>query len=75
VLSFATDAWTSPNHKASVAVTVHFKDNGILTCMLLDIVEVATLHSGANLAVAFTRIIDMFGILDKVSVLKTLTES
>src|SRR5438552_4035039 len=24
-LNFATDAWTSPNHKAFVAVTVHFE--------------------------------------------------
>jgi hypothetical protein len=24
-LSFATDTWTSPNHKAYVAITVHFE--------------------------------------------------
>jgi hypothetical protein len=66
-LSFAMDAWTSPNHKAFVAVTVHFKNNGIPICMLLDIVEVAKWHSGANLAVAFTHIVDEFGISDKVS--------
>ena len=41
-LSFGTDAWTSPNHKAYVAVTVHFQRNGKLMCMLLDLVEVAT---------------------------------
>ncbi|KAI0267519.1 hypothetical protein BGY98DRAFT_881633, partial [Russula aff. rugulosa BPL654] len=40
-LSFATDAWTSPNHKAFVAVTVHFEKKGVPICMLLDIVEVA----------------------------------
>jgi hypothetical protein len=65
-LSFVTDAWTSPNHKAFVAVTVHFENNGVPICMLLDIVEVAKSHSGANLAVAFAHILDAFGISDKV---------
>jgi hypothetical protein len=45
-LSFATDAWTSPNHKALVAITVHFKHEGIPISLLLDIVEVARSHSG-----------------------------
>jgi hypothetical protein len=27
-INFATDAWTSPNHKAFVAITVHFEVNG-----------------------------------------------
>ena len=66
-LSFAMDAWTSPNHKAFVAVTVYFENNGDPVCMLLDIVEVAKSHSGANLAAAFAHILDEFGISDKVS--------
>lgn len=66
-MSFATDAWTSPNHKAFVAVTVHFEIDGEPICLLLDIVEVAKSHSGVNLAVAFARILDEFGICDKVS--------
>ncbi|KAF8809255.1 hypothetical protein BYT27DRAFT_7012694, partial [Phlegmacium glaucopus] len=52
-LNFATDAWTSPNHKAYVVVTVHFKDEGVPMAMLLDIVELACSHSGFNLAAAF----------------------
>ncbi|TEB32875.1 hypothetical protein FA13DRAFT_1595398, partial [Coprinellus micaceus] len=44
-LSFATDAWTSPNGKPYVAVTVHFEHEGNPVCMLLDIVEVAEAHS------------------------------
>jgi hypothetical protein len=40
-LSFATDAWTSPNHKAYVAVTVHLEMNGEPVSMILDVVEVA----------------------------------
>lgn len=65
-LSFATDAWTSPNHKAFVAVTVHFENDGVPVCMILDVVEVALSHSGVNLAAAFADILDEFGVSDKV---------
>jgi hypothetical protein len=65
-LSFATDAWTSPNHKAYIAVTVHFEEKGVPVSMLLDIVEVARSHSGLNLAAAFAKILDDFSISDKV---------
>ena len=34
--------------------------------MLLDIVEVARSHSGVNLAAAFAKILEDFGISDKV---------
>ena len=40
-LNFATDAWTSPNHKAFVAISVHFEHNGEPVSMVLDVVEVA----------------------------------
>ncbi|KAG2739596.1 hypothetical protein P692DRAFT_201676749, partial [Suillus brevipes Sb2] len=40
-LNFATDAWTSPNHKVFIAVSVHFEYNGEPLAILLDIVEVA----------------------------------
>jgi hypothetical protein len=62
-----TDVWTSPNHKAFVAVTVHFENKCIPICMLLDIIEVVKSHSGVNLAAAFAHIVDEFGISDKVS--------
>ena len=35
--------------------------------MLLDIVELVCLHSGINLAAAFAKILEDFGISDKVS--------
>jgi coproporphyrinogen III oxidase len=66
-LNFATDVWTSPNHKAFVAVTVHFEINGVPMTMLLDMKEAAMSHSGVNLAAAFTQIMDEFGISAKVS--------
>ena len=65
-MNFATDAWTSPNNKAYVAVSVHFENEGLPISMLLDIVEVACSHSGLNLAVAFAKILEEFGISDKV---------
>ena len=66
-LSFATDAWTSPNHKVYIAVTVHFENAGTPVSMLLDIVEVACSNSGFNLAMAFTKILENFEISDKAS--------
>jgi hypothetical protein len=49
-----------------VAVTVHLEIDGISLCLLLDIVEVATSHSGVNLAAAFAQVLDDFGISEKV---------
>jgi hypothetical protein len=71
-LSFGTDAWTSPNHKAYVAVTVHFEHKGEVMCILLDLVEVAKSHSSINLASAFAKILTDFGIEHKVSSLDHL---
>ena len=56
------------NHKAYVAVTVHFEESGKPVSMLLDLVEVAQSHSRINLAAVFEKILDDFGILEKVSV-------
>ncbi|KAG0700689.1 hypothetical protein DFH29DRAFT_807315, partial [Suillus ampliporus] len=39
-LNFATNAWTSPNHKAFVAISVHLEHEGVSIAMVLDIVEV-----------------------------------
>ncbi len=67
-LSFATNTWTLPNHKALVAITVHFEHEGIPVCLLLDIVEAAHSHSGFNLAVTFADVLNDFEIVDKVSI-------
>ncbi|KAJ7284764.1 hypothetical protein C8J57DRAFT_1052823, partial [Mycena rebaudengoi] len=39
-ISLATDAWTSPNHRAFVAVTGHWEENGEKVDCLLDFIEV-----------------------------------
>ena len=67
MLSFGTDAWTSPNNKAYVAVTVHLERDRVPLWMLLDIVEVARSYSGVNLAKEFAQILKDFGISNKVS--------
>ena len=65
-LNFATDAWTSPNHKAFVALTVHLEHEGKPLSMLLDIFEVPKSHTGENLAIAFAQVLELYGIKDKV---------
>jgi hypothetical protein len=65
-LNFATDAWTSPNQRAYVAITVHFEHKGEPISMLLDIVEVAKSHTGVNLASAFAKILEDYEISNKV---------
>jgi hypothetical protein len=67
-LNFATDAWTSPNQRAYVAITVHLEHQGEPVSLLLDIVEVAKSHTGVNLASAFAKILEDYGISDKVMI-------
>jgi hypothetical protein len=66
-LNFATDAWTSPNHRAFMATTVHLEIRGKAACIPLDVVEVAKSHSGMTLAAKFARVLQEFGIDQKVS--------
>lgn len=66
-LSFATDCWTSPNHRAFMAITVHLEVDGKPLCLLLDAVEIARSHTGTALAGEFARILEEFGIAHKVS--------
>ncbi|KAF9440775.1 hypothetical protein P691DRAFT_612960, partial [Macrolepiota fuliginosa MF-IS2] len=61
-LNFATDAWTSPNHKPFIALTVHLEHNGAPLCLILDIMEVVESHSGINLAAAFAKVLNNYGI-------------
>ncbi|SJL04344.1 uncharacterized protein ARMOST_07710 [Armillaria ostoyae] len=67
MLSFATSAWTSPNHHVYVALAVHFvHDNGMPIRMVLDFIEVPKSHTGKNLAEALLKIIEDFAISDKI---------
>ena len=50
-----------------MAFTVHMEHKGEPVSMLLDLIEVAKLHSGKNLAEAFKKVLKDFGISDKAS--------
>ncbi|KAG6804729.1 hypothetical protein H0H92_002843, partial [Tricholoma furcatifolium] len=62
---FATDAWTSPNHRAMVAWTVHLHHQGHILVFLLDVLEVPESHTGATLAAAFHRMLINHGLKNK----------
>ena len=49
-----------------MAITVHLEYQGEPLSMLLDIVKVAKSHTGVNLAAAFAKILEDYGITDKV---------
>jgi hypothetical protein len=53
-LSFTTDAWTSPNHKAYVAISVHMEHKGQPLSMILDLVEVAKVSHYSSESRTFT---------------------
>lgn len=63
-LNFATNAWTLPNHKAYMALTVHLEHNRKPLSML-DVIKVPKGHSGANMAIAFADVLQTFRIEEK----------
>jgi hypothetical protein len=79
---FATDAWTSPNHHAFVAWTVHLHHNSHVLAFVLDIVEVPEVcyplssqkhllimfqsHTGEALAWAFHNMLVEHALVNKV---------
>ena len=70
---FATDAWTSTNHHAFVAWTVHFEYKGAMLVFLLNIVDIPESHTGVALAQAFQRMLKTFGLEDRVSLFSDIT--
>ncbi|KAE9391421.1 hypothetical protein BT96DRAFT_832103, partial [Gymnopus androsaceus JB14] len=55
-LSFATDAWTSPNHRAMAAWTVHLQHEGVPLVFLLDIFEIPEVCTSGSLSSAINSI-------------------
>ena len=51
-VSFATDAWTSPNHRGFLAWTIHLEHEGRMLAFVLDIIEVPEVSSTALLRVS-----------------------
>ena len=50
-----------------MAITVRYETKGKLEEWLLDLVEVGRQHTGVNLAVEFAKVIDDYGLAEKVS--------
>ena len=65
-IHIGTDAWTSTNHRAMVAWTVHLECEGIMTAFLLDIAEVPESHTGLALAKAFQKMLKKYELEQKV---------
>ena len=63
-LHFATDTWTSPNHRAICAWTVHLEHDGHPLSFLLDIVEIPESHTGVVLAREFHNMLVRFGMIN-----------
>jgi hypothetical protein len=53
-----------------MAITVHLERKVKPFMMLLDLVEVAELHTGVNLGITFANVLKKFGIEDKISTSK-----
>lgn len=62
------DAWTSPNKKAYVAITVHLAPTNpkMPSSFVLDFVDVPSSHTGEKLAEVFSSVVNEFGIANKV---------
>jgi hypothetical protein len=73
-LSFAIDAWTSPNMQAFLGITVHWIDaQWQLHHLLLDMPLLSGRHSGENLCATFEATCRDFGVLPKL--LATTTDN
>jgi hypothetical protein len=55
-LHFATDCWTSPNHHAFVAWTVHLEYRGTMLSFLLDLIELPTVCVSTNHSSFVTKV-------------------
>ncbi|KAJ7744954.1 hypothetical protein DFH07DRAFT_749108 [Mycena maculata] len=70
-VSLATDAWTSPNHRAFVAVTGHWEENGQKVDCLLDFIEVPKVRISHPLYSSLILLSHTLGIHSPTSSLKS----
>lgn len=66
-LKFGTDCWTAPNHRAWMAIVVHWLEGYERKRTILDLVELPVAHTGEALGGAFSNSLDDFQIATKVS--------
>lgn len=65
-IHIATGAWTSIDHRAFVVWTVHLEHEDRMLAFLLDIVEVPASYDGPVLANAFRKMLERYGLENKV---------
>ncbi|MBW0465267.1 hypothetical protein O181_004982 [Austropuccinia psidii MF-1] len=71
-VSFTTDAWTSPNITAYLAVTAHYIYMDFkLTSIIIGLAEIQGDHSGASLATQFLTIIRRYDLEQKIICITT----
>ncbi|RKK10689.1 hypothetical protein BFJ65_g14684 [Fusarium oxysporum f. sp. cepae] len=65
---FSIDIWSSPNHHSLLAIVAHFinLDSRQLCKALLALRELEGAHSGEAIAETFLRVINSYGIQDKI---------
>ncbi|VDC02336.1 unnamed protein product [Peniophora sp. CBMAI 1063] len=70
-LNYGSDEWTSPNHRALMAMSVCYEKESNTVEHLLDVVHVPYSHTGVNLSKAFIKSTDGMQITDKINGLTT----
>lgn len=62
----ALDCWTSPNHRAFMAITIHFEFRGQMLEFLLDFIELPVSHTGKNMARYLTAVLHRYEVQHKI---------
>jgi hypothetical protein len=71
-ISFAIDAWTSPNNHGFLGITAHWIDHDwAIRSLLLNLVPLSGSHSGANMCAEFVATCQDFGVLTKLRAITT----
>jgi len=66
-VSFTTDCWTSPNNISFMGITAHYIDNDwTLQSVTLDFLPLSDPHTGLNLSIAFSSVLEKFSLTEKV---------
>jgi hypothetical protein len=73
-INFTTDAWTSPNHRAYIALCIHLEQKGRPFSMVLDIIEVAEVSLSLT-AASIAEVLEEFQIKEKVSMINSQNKS
>ncbi|KAF7777784.1 hypothetical protein Agabi119p4_3856 [Agaricus bisporus var. burnettii] len=64
-IHLGTDAWTSPNNRSFISVTIQYKVDGSIQSYVLDVVELPRRHTGQQLAEYLAQVVENFGLEKK----------